>query len=103
MLKIVAYFGLSSDPTSCVCHFPQIPVFRSRFCACILYQHQTNFIDGFVRNIQSVLISVLAMFSHHRKWIHVQHHIDIPGADVCFILKPYLVKKPVKLFYARAF
>jgi hypothetical protein len=51
MLKIIAYFGFASDP-SCVCHFSQIPVFRSMFCACILHQRRTNFIDGFGRNIK---------------------------------------------------
>jgi hypothetical protein len=37
---------------SCVCHFSQIPVFRSMFRACILHQRRTNFINSFVGNIK---------------------------------------------------
>ena len=43
------------------------------------------------------------IFSHHKKWIHIQHYLDIPDADICFFLKPYLVKKSVELFCAQAF
>lgn len=39
----------------------------------------------------------------HEEWIHIQHHLDIADADICFFLKPYLMKKSVELFCAQAF